>query len=319
MLDGLREKYVNLLTDFGFKRVFGTEANKATLIAFLNSLLPEAHQIADLSFKNPEHLGKTEADRKAIFDLYCQNSQGEYFIVELQKAHQKFFKDRSVYYSTFPIQEQADRGEWDYQLSPVYFVGILNFVFDEDRDNPNYLHTVQLRDQACQVFYDKLQFIYLELPKFQKSLEGLESPLEQWAFLFRHLPDLPDRPPSLQSPVFDQLFETARIATFSQEERRSYHDSLKVYRDLSNILQTSAQTSEDQGWAAGRAKGLEEGRDAGRAEGLEEGREAGRAEGLEEGRTEAMMAVAQRMKAMGMAQEEVARCTGLSIEAIEAL
>ena len=127
----MKAKYINPFTDFGFKKIFGEEASKPLLIDFLNALLPQANKIIDLNFKNTEHLGQTEADRKAIFDIYCENENGEKFIVELQKAKQNFFKERTVYYSTFPIREQAEKGEWDYNLKAVYCVGILDFIFDD--------------------------------------------------------------------------------------------------------------------------------------------------------------------------------------------
>ena len=115
----LQDKYLNLFTDFGFKRIFGQEQSKETLIAFLNTLLPPRHQIEDLQYTNPEHQGLTEYDRKAIFDLNCVSSTGEHFIVELQKAKQKFFKDRSVFYASFPIQRQAQRGTAAGQLATL--------------------------------------------------------------------------------------------------------------------------------------------------------------------------------------------------------
>ncbi|MCX5965867.1 MAG: Rpn family recombination-promoting nuclease/putative transposase, partial [Cyanobacteria bacterium] len=133
MVYPLQDKYISLLTDFGFKRVFGTEPNKAFLIDFLNTLLPDQHRIQDLSFKNNENLGSTQIDRKAIFDIYCQAESGERFIVEIQKAKQNFFKDRSVYYATFPIQEQAQKGDWNFQLGFVYTVGVLDFIFDDHK------------------------------------------------------------------------------------------------------------------------------------------------------------------------------------------
>ncbi len=103
------EKYINPLTDFGFKKLFGTEMNKNLLIDFLNQILPKDKQIEDLSYSSTDKLGKTPLDRKAIFDLYCKGKDGERFIVEMQKAKQNYFKDRSVFYSTFPIQEQAKK------------------------------------------------------------------------------------------------------------------------------------------------------------------------------------------------------------------
>ena len=127
----MKAKYINPYTDFGFKKIFGEEASKPQLIDFLNALLPEQNKIVNLNFKNAEQLGLTDLDRKAIYDIYCENDKGEKFIVELQKAKQNYFKERTIYYSTFPIREQAEKGEWNYNLKAVYCVGILDFTFDD--------------------------------------------------------------------------------------------------------------------------------------------------------------------------------------------
>ncbi|NJM98644.1 MAG: Rpn family recombination-promoting nuclease/putative transposase [Phormidesmis sp. RL_2_1] len=257
----LQERYINLLTDFGFKRVFGSEPNKQLLIDFLNTLLPSRHHIKALSYKSTENLGNTQLDRKAIFDLYCQGENGDRFIVEIQKAKQNFFKDRSVYYASFPIQEQALRGEWNYELAPVYSIGVLDFIFEDHKHEATIVHMVELKDQHCNVFYDKLKFIYIELPKFDKTLEQLESQQDKWLFLLRHLPDLTDRPRPFQDPVFLQLFEVAEISHFSPNEQDNYQDSLKYYRDLNNVIDTSRQE--------GLQEGLQQGLEQGRIEGAE--------------------------------------------------
>ena len=150
----MTDRYINPLTDFGFKRIFGTEPNKALLIDFLNVILPAEHKVSELSYRNSENTGNSELDRKAIFDLYCQSESGDSpterpcqrFIVEIQKAKQTYFKDRSVYYSTFAIQEQApkDKG-WDYRLSPVYTICVLDFMFDDARDDETLLHPLEKR------------------------------------------------------------------------------------------------------------------------------------------------------------------------------
>ena len=231
----LQDKYINLLTDFGFKHVFGTEPNKRLLIDFLNTLLPTHHQIRDLTFRNTENLGSTAIDRKAIFDIYCQAESGERFIVEIQKAKHNFFKDRSIYYSTFPIQEQALKGDWDYQLSSVYTVGILDFIFADHKEDPDFFHIVELKNQRCEVFYDKLKYIYIELPKFKKSLEELETHFDKWMYLLKHLADLTDRPTVLQEEIFNELFETAEIANFTRNDQEVYENSLKYYRDWYSV------------------------------------------------------------------------------------
>ncbi|NEQ95966.1 MAG: PD-(D/E)XK nuclease family transposase [Cyanothece sp. SIO2G6] len=243
----LQEKYVNLLTDFGFKRVFGSEPNKQLLLDFLNTILPPHHHIQDLSYKTTENLGNTPLDRKAIFDIYCQSVNGDRIIVEIQKAKQNFFKDRSVFYASFPIQEQAVKGDWNFKLAPVYSIGILDFIFDDHKTEAAYLHTVELKDQDCNVFYDKLKFIYVELPKFTKSLEQLASHQDQWLYLLRHLPDLENRPQPFQDPVFLQLFEIAEIANFSTAEQDSYQNSLKYYRDLNNVMDTAREEGRQEG------------------------------------------------------------------------
>ena len=74
----MRERYINPFTDFGFKKLFGEEANIDLLIDFLNTLLPDTAPITELTFLKNEQLGATPTDRKAIFDLYCQNEPGRH-------------------------------------------------------------------------------------------------------------------------------------------------------------------------------------------------------------------------------------------------
>lgn len=244
----LQDKYINPFTDFGFKKLFGSEPNKDLLIDFLNHVLPGKHRIKDLTYARTEQLGNSETDRKAIFDLYCIGESGERFIVEMQKAKQNYFKDRSVYYSSFPIQEQAKKGDWNYQLSAVYMVGILDFTFSEDQPLQEVRHEVQLKDQNGQVFYDKLSYIYLEMPNFKKTEVELQGNFDKWMFVLQQLPNLQNRPPALQERIFQKLFEAAEIAKFTPDEKNKYEESLKYYRDLKNVVDTSF----DEGKAEGK-------------------------------------------------------------------
>ncbi len=179
------ERYISPFTDFSFKKIFGEEANKDLLIDFLNELLQEPSPIKTLTYLKNEHLGTAQEDRKATatadrFDLCCENEVGEKFIVKLQKARQKFFKDRSLYYSTFAIQEQAQTGEWDFVLKRVYTVAIMDFVFDENKaDQQKFIHTIGLLDEDTKtIFTNKLRFVYVEMPKFQKFEDGIEQGIE---------------------------------------------------------------------------------------------------------------------------------------------
>ena len=238
-LEGLHERYINFYTDFAFKKLFGTEVNKELLRSFLNALLDGQEVITNLTYLNTEQLGTQEPDRKAVFDIYCENEHGEKFLVEMQKAEQQFFKDRSLFYATFPIREQAKRGDWNYRLKAVYTIGILNFTFD-DKDPDYFHHEVKLMDtRTKEVFYDKLTFIYLEMPKFTKTEDQLVTMFDKWLYAIRHLATLLNRPKALYEKVFEQLFTAAEIAKFNPEELMEYEDSLKALRDWYSVLSTA--------------------------------------------------------------------------------
>ena len=297
----IEDRYISLLTDFGFKRIFGTALNKELLICFLNSLFDGKQVVKDVKYLNNEHLGDVYVSRKAIFDVYCEGENGEKFIVEMQNAYQEFFKDRSLFYSTFPIREQAVKGsDWDFKLSHVYTVALLNFDMKEEAfDQEAICHYVKLCDTTThKVFYEKLDFIYVEIAKFEKSEEELVTLYDKWLYVLKNLSTLNKRPKALRDKVFDRLFEEAEIARFTPRELREYEDSCKAYRDLKNSLDTALRQ--------GHAKGLEEGH----AKGLEEGR----AEGVA-----AMCTTAQKLKVRGESLAVIEELTGLPLAIIEKL
>lgn len=282
MFEEQRERYINPYTDFGFKKLFGTAMNKELLISFLNALLEGKEKpITDIHYLNTEHLGEYAGNRNSIFDVYCQAEDGSHFIVEMQKAEQFYFKDRTVYYAASVIREQAPKGAWDYRLQDVYTVSLLNFTFPNGEfPDDSYRHEVVLMDKEFkQVFYDKLTFIYLEMPKFNKTEDELEDMFDKWLFVLKNLARLWERPAALQERVFEKLFKAAEIARFTLEERRGYEDSVKVYRDLNNAINTAK-------------------RDV---------------------RMEEKLATAQRMKADGLPIKMIAKYTELTLEQIENL
>lgn len=261
MIKDQPERYINPFTDFGFKKLFGEEANKDLLIDFLNSLLYEEHKhkIVDLTFRRTEYLGSTQLDRKAIFDLYCEDEKGQKFIVELQKAEQQFFKDRTVYYSTFPIQEQAKRGDWNYELKPVYCVGILDFNFQEDKDYPNkYLYHVELTERETKkVFFNKLFYVYVEIPKFKKAESELKTNVDKWLYFLKNLSSLEAIPKPLETEMFIKAFNIAEVSKLPTEQRLSYEESIKYYRDLKNVIDKSYDDGKLEGKIEGEALGIE--------------------------------------------------------------
>ena len=304
------ERYISLLTDFGFKRIFGTALNKELLICFLNSLFNGKQVVKDVMYLNSEHVGDVYTDRKAIFDVYCEGENGEKFIVEMQNAYQTYFKDRSLFYSTFPIREQAPKGsEWDFNLNNVYTVALLNFDMKDDAfEKEQIRHHVQLCDTAThKVFYDKLEFIYVEIVKFDKSLEELETLYDKWLYVLKNLSKLDNRPKELRDRVFDRLFEESEIAKFTPLELREYEDSKKAYRDIKNSIDTA------------KREGIEEGMEKGIKKGIKQGMEKGIKQGIEIGQKkehERLLNTARALFASGMSLEQVKQFTGLNDEEI---
>lgn len=282
----IKDKYINPYTDFGFKKLFGTDINKELLISFLNAVFNGEQIITDLQYRNNEHLGTCCDERKAIFDVYCETERGEKIIVEMQNAAQQYFKDRSVYYATFPIQEQAKPGDWNFELKHVYTIGIINFTFENEATDNNPRHHVQLLDTCThKVFYDKLTFIYLEMPKFNKTEDELVSMYDKWLYVLRNLSRLQERPRALQERVFTRLFEQAEIAKYSPAELRNYEISFKAYRDLCNIVDYTSSES--------------------------------LAKGIEIGTRNTQQSNIQRMHAMNMSAETIACALGMPIEEVK--
>ena len=273
----IEDRYISLLTDFGFTRIFGTKPNKDLLINFLNSLFDGFQVIKDVKYLNSEHVGDVFVERKPIFDVYCENEHGEKFIVEMQNAY-------------FPIREQAPKGaEWNFKLEHVYTVALLNFDLEEEAFDKNDInHDVGLLDKKTfKVFNDKLSFKYVEIAKFNKTEEELDTLYDKWLYVLKNLSRLDKRPAALKEKVFTKLFEEAEIAKFTPTELKEYEDSLKAYRDVKNSIDTA----------------------------LEKGREEGMAEGM----AKEKLSTARRLLSMGLSEEQVSTATELPLEVIQKL
>ena len=315
------QQFAELLCDFMFKRLFGSEANKDVLIGFLNMLLEDV-EIVDVDFIPTEHLGLTDEDRKVIFDISCRCADGRTFIIEMQKGYQKHFRERTVYYTTYPINEQGrhahelylkrkaecgEKGsglkfEWNYDLKPVTVVSILNFKFDHEEGWPQdrYHSSYRLREDSChEVMTDVLRFVFLELGRFKKRIWELRTVFDKWMYLLKHMHEMVAIPKEFGDPLFTRLFLLAEINKFTSDEYKQYKKSLENMSDWDNIINSTADRSREEGRAEGRA----------------EGREVGR----EEGRAENALKVAKEMLADDMPIDKICKYTGLSVEEIEAL
>ena len=247
-------RYINPFIDYGFKKLFATEANKDILISFLNAVIEDiADPIVDLTYKNVELIGDFNGARDSYLDAYCETLKGRRFIVEMQNSWQPFFKDRTLYYAAKAISNQAvkddptkrDRTEnkekrkatkWNYRLNEVYLIAVMNFTFSRKEYTPSdYYHRIMLTDlNDNHVFYDKLTLIYLEMPKVGKADLDMNRPLDRWLRVLYRLWGEEECPPEIDEPVFQKLYREAEYARFTPDQQLTYERSRKRELDIYN-------------------------------------------------------------------------------------
>ena len=267
-------KYVDILSDIGFKIVFGKEANKNIIIEFLNHVITD-RSIVDFEYMDKEKLGGYAKSKKNVYDLYCKTDDGSRIIVEVQKDQQKYFVDRSLYYLTHLVQDQLSRGDYEYTLCPIYFISILNFCLDELRQTDSVKSHFRLKE--CDLgleLTDKYNLIYIELPKFKKSLEEIHGDvLEGFYYCLKHMGKLEERPLCLQQKVFEQLFMAAKVAKMTQEEYSQYIRIMTTERDRRNQLSFALEKANQQGMEQGIQRGIQKGIQQGIQQGMIAGKQ----------------------------------------------
>lgn len=290
-------KYVSLLSDYGFKYVFGKIANKEIIIAFLNEVIPD-RVIVDIEQLRNEQLLYLKGGKKSRFDLYCKTDDDSRVIIEMQNQEEADFVDRAIYYSTFPVQDQVEEGQENYLFAPIYSINILNFNLDEMKDEPEVKSIFRLKElETDKVLSSKYTFIFIELKKFNKTLADIEQGniLERFYYCLRYMEYLDERPVELQQEIFQKLFTAANVATMSKQEFKEYQETMKTERDINSIKWTAEMR------------------------GMERGMKEGMKKGLEKGRQEQAIIFAMNLRTDGFPYETIAKYTGLSVEQIEKL
>lgn len=247
-------KFINPFTDWGFKKIFGQEANKDILITFLNALLEGERAITNITFLDKEMLGEHEDDRSLIYDIFCETDTGENIIVEMQNKPQDFFIDRSIYYVSRSIVEQGQKGKWNYQITAVYGVFIMNF---EDRAylKPKLRTDMVLADRDTgETITNKQRYIYLQLPFFDKKEDECETLFERLIFVLKKMEVLDRMPFEKKNFVFEKLAEIAEVRNLTKDERIAYDTSLRKYRDTLSVINRNWNDGLNEGISIGEKK-----------------------------------------------------------------
>jgi predicted transposase/invertase (TIGR01784 family) len=321
--------FINPFIDECFKKIFASETSKEILRAFLNEVLKDAlkknRYIQSITYGKNEYPGDSKQEAKAVFDVICTDESGATFLVEVQSLEQDNFKERLLYYASRLISDRAPKGDkdWKYHLKEVYVIALMeNFCLPDS--NPNvYLHDICLCNRHTgKVFYDKLDFICIEMPSFVKEKDELVTPLDQWLYALKHAPEMEEQPIFLKTPEIDHFFDLARYSNFTEGERNMYRTAQQVRWDNQNALDFAKNKARKSGHEEGLAEGLEQGLEQGLAEGRQEGdikatqRERAKAE---KEKKEMAVKLALEMLADQEPLEKIARYTKLSIKEIQTL
>ena len=304
--------FANILYDDTFKVVLAEPSNRQLLIKLVEFFLP-GKKIESLSLDDKEQHGLILSDKNCTFDLYCTTDTGEQLIVEMQYSSQESFKDRMLYYSTYPIRSQLiqrfkdineqeelvrKRGKMDYSLRPVHVISILNFKLEHERENTleeGMISRYDLRsERSGELMTDALHFVFFELARLPRKADEEKSCrtlLEQLAFSLKYGHLLRERPEGFEDEMLKLLFNATAFANMDELQLEKYN----------TIMTTKLDIIAQQEYAK------------------KEGRVEGRLEGRVEGRAEGMRELIQKFIASGMPKEEIAGRLAMSINDLDEL
>ena len=287
----LAARYVDILTDGGFKAVFGDAANKQVVMDFLNAILPEGRKIHALEYSTTEIPGITLANKSVRLDLRCTAEDGTSFIIEMQRYSQNNFFKRCVSYASKVYTLHSERGDrLKYDILPVYMIGILGKEFSMEQKplDDKYTFYYEFREKDTgRVVCETISIIFVELRHFNKPLSECKTIVEKWCYCLKNIGSMDRLPAELQEEVFKRFFEAAEIAKFDPDKREKYISEMFTQDDYINEIETARENGEKKGRAEGEKRKAVE--------------------------------VAKAMKGDGMSCEQISKFTGLTKAQIEAL
>ncbi|MDR1583911.1 MAG: Rpn family recombination-promoting nuclease/putative transposase [Prevotellaceae bacterium] len=311
--------FINPRTDFGFKKVFYDEARMVSLSNSVIHARKKKDYIKTASFQPVEYLGDTEEASRSIVDAHCKTNKGEDIIIEMQNAKPMNFADRLIFYSTYPIREQApkrrrkgqithqEKKPWHYNLKALYIIAIVNFpmLMDEKEKNLVIDRIKLMSIKTNKVFSDKLNFIIMDLTKFNKKQEELKTQLDFWLYTLKYAETLKERPAEINDKLFIDLYDNIlRTNKLTPEEMKAYHESVLALKDFSLFTDCA------------KIEGKTEGIEIGRTEGIEIGRTEGIKIGEKRGVEFAYTTIILNAAANGIPVEAIASFTNLTVEQV---
>lgn len=277
--------FLDLMSDMGFKKTFRTPE---VLIPFLNEILKNSgKKVVSVTYTDKESYSR-ESDKYVIFDVFCKSDDGSEFIIEMQKARQAFFKNRSLYYISQAVTAQGtNKSDWEYDLKPVFGIFFINFHLEKYSHPEDVVTEFALRDDYGNAFTEDFKMFFVDLLKFSKTENECCDFRDRLIYVLKNLKDMKNMPFLSIDKVFEKLADVASYSKLTQEERFTYEQQLKHERDWNACLRTAERDGE--------------------------------AIGIEKGIAKERLSIAKKLKSLGIDIQAIIQSTGLTAEEIEAL
>ncbi len=296
--------FISLLSDYGFKRIFGEPDNRNLLISFLNALFEGEWVVDDVDYDNVEDPGLTDEQRGLRYDVYChsvndKNEPTMHFIIEMQNDYQPNFDRRALYYVAEAYTRQGEKGS-GFDFVPVIGIFVMNFDWRGEAPNTQKVERKGFMDlDTHEPFTNLMRMYFIKLHSTPRREEDCKTEIDQWMYCIKNLGKMKDIAFKKENPIFEELAKKARVAALTPDERLEYVRSLKAYRDYHNIIRSNYIDGERAGEKRGIAIGEKRGIAMGEKMGVE--------------------MTARNMLQMGLPMDVISKATGLSSERLSSL
>ena len=276
--------FIDPRIDYAFKLIFGTPGNEDLLLMLVRSILPDKN-IVSVSLEAQEQVGLRKDSRRGIIDVKCTTEAGERLIIEMQIKPQNDFGDRMVFYSSFPISNLLHRGDDNYKLTPIYVIGITDFIIPDVKPNDNLINQYTIRNVKDNggVLSKNVNYVTVELPKLTKTFAEAKETGELVLYTIKHMGEMKEMPREYAGSGLEKMFGLSNFANMTDAEQYEYLSRFMYERDAKSSRRYA--------------------------------QEVGYAEGLAEGKAED----ARKMKELGLDPSVIQQVTGLSPEQIQTL
>jgi predicted transposase/invertase (TIGR01784 family) len=289
-------RFLDIKTDYAFKKVFGSEDSKERLLSFLNAVIkfPNGAKVKDLEILDPYNIPMLQGMKNTCVDVKARLDDDTLVIIEMQVVNQRNFQKRILYNAAKNYSIQLKDGK-DYKLlNPVIALSVLDFVMFEETDKVVTYFKMIEKNEFIEYQDSDIELIFIELPKFKKSLEECKDILDKWIYFIKNAGSMEYIPKNMEPQIVD-AFEVVNQCNMSPEEyelQEKRMDFIRVQRDI-----------EDTGFYKGYDKGLEKGIE----------------KGIEKGEKKAKLEMAKKLLRAGVDKKIVIETTGLTLKDIEAL